>query len=86
MFPASQEKGRNVDGYVQCDTIWRLRSRYGIIFDTSPEAVLDPIIFKNERGVKIPLWVLLPFKISWFVYCVEWEGSFTRTYPLIWMC
>ena len=28
-----------------------MQSSYGTIFDTSPEAVLGPTIFKNERGI-----------------------------------
>ena len=51
MLKTSQEKGRNVSGYVQYDTIQRLQSSYGIVFDTIPDSVLDPIIFKNERGI-----------------------------------
>ena len=57
MLRASQEKGRNVAEYVQYDTIQRLQSSYGTVFDTSPDTVLDPIIFKNERG--------RPFQCSW---------------------
>ena len=50
MLQDSQEKGHNVARYFQYDTIRRLRSSYGTVFDTSPEAVLDLIIFNNKTG------------------------------------
>ena len=51
MLQASQQKVRNVDRYIQYYTIRILKSRYGTVFNTSSEAVLDQIIFKNDRGV-----------------------------------
>jgi hypothetical protein len=47
---ASQEKGRNDVGYVQFDTIRKLRAGYSNAYESSPAAVLDPISFKGDHG------------------------------------
>ena len=47
---ASQEKGRNDAGYVQFDTIHKIRAGYTNALESSPPAALDPITFKGDHG------------------------------------
>ena len=72
MLRASQEKGRNVSGYVQYDTIWRLRSSY-VTFYIRLHRQCQTQQFLRIRGVDISsvqstLWILHPFKSPWLVY------------------
>ena len=50
---ASQEKGRNVAGYVQFDTIRKIRASYTSVYESSPAAVLEPITFRGQHGTSV---------------------------------